>query len=347
MVLKVNGKEFDFFETISVSLKHDSVASTFEFTGYFDFTNDDHKRLFRPFAYNRVTIEHNGELLITGRILSNSFSNSSTKELTTISGYSLPGVLADCQIPTDLYPLQFDGQTLRQITEKLIAPFGIKLSVDPAVASLVDSVYDTTTASEIQTVAGYLTELASQKDVLLSHDQFGRLLLTKSNANQSAAATYSEGMPATKISLSTNGQVMHSSITVQKQVSLTESNASQETVTNPFVGTFRPRSKNQSSGTDIDTVDAANNVLSSEFKNAIKLTIQTDRWEWLRKGGKKQLIRPNNIINLTSPNNYIFKLARFFVEQVTFTGNSKEETAVINCVLPEVYNGQRPKNIFR
>jgi len=344
MILKINGKSFDFFESTSVQLKYDSVGSTFSFTAFFDVNNSDHRNLFKPLTYRSVVIEHQGKRLITGVVLNSSFSSQAESKLVTISGYSKTGVLEDCEIPVDQYPLQSDGQSLIQIARKLASPFGITVNVDPIVSTLANEVYDTTTAGEKQTVKSYLTELATQKNVIITHDEFGNLLLTKVKSNIAPITTYKEDISAVSIKMKANGQKMHNLITVQKEADDEGSNAGEASIENPYVSIFRPTVKSQSSGDDNDTQKAATNALAAELKN-ISLTIETDSWFWI-VNGSRQFIEPNNIISVLSPSNYLFKKTNFFVQSVSFKGNASSQTATLTCVLPEVYNGEIPKNTF-
>ncbi len=59
------------------------------------------------------------------------------------------------------------------------------------------------------------------------------------------------------------------------------------------------------------------------------------------------IIKPGNIISVLSPENYIYKKTRFFIEGIDFVGDNKSVTATINCVLPEVYNNEIPISIFK
>lgn len=346
MILKINdritNRKVDYFNQFKLNLQHASVASTFSFNFYFDPLNHDHKEMACVSHYHVATLEHNGELLLTGYILSQGFNHKNVKELVAIGGYSLPGFLEDCEIPTSLYPLQSDGLTLRQIAQKLIKPFGLKMVVDPSVASKMDSVYDTSTASETQTIKGYLTELAAQKHVLLSHDAKGNLVFTSAKTKQKPILEFKDGVIGTTMTLAFDGQRMHSHITVQKQSDLEGGNAGESTVTNPYVPfVYRPKVKTQSSGTDIDTDLAARQMLAEELRN-LKLTIVTDRWEI---DGK--IIKPGNIISVINPEVYIYKKTLWFIESIEFIGDNKSVTATINCVLPEVYNGETPVSIFK
>ena len=344
MNLKIkNHYQVDTWNNFSLTLKYDSIASSFGFDLYFDPNDTDAREMFQVGHYHIASVEHNGELLVTGFLLNHKFKLTKTKNLSNISGYSKAGVLGDCQIPTSLYPLESNGLTLLQIAKKLLAPFKISIVVDTAVADKVNSVYEKSTASEGQTVADYLSSLASQKDVILSHYPDGSLVFTEAKYDAKPFYHFDGTDPATSIELDFNGQGMHSHITLQKQASTDGGNAGEQTVRNPFVPfVYRPSTKTQNSGGDNDTGDAVKNALKDELKN-IKLTIEVPTWT-LNDG---EIIKPNRIITVISPELYLYKVTRWFIEEVTFSGDEKKQTCKISCVLPEVYSGRTPDYIFQ
>lgn len=346
MILKIDdrihNRNVEFFNNFTLNLKYDSVASNFGFSVYYDPKNEEHIELVQVSHYHIANVEHNGEHLLRGYILSEVFKDSSKRGLVGISGYSLPGVLEDCNIPPSFYPLQYDGLTLRQISNKLISPFKFGFVVDDLVSSKMDMVYDVTTASEKQSIKSYLSSLASQKNIVLSHDEFGNLLFTQLKTNVDPILNFDGGVPFTEMNLSFNGQGMHSHITVMKQASSSGGNAGQVDIENPYVPyVYRPKVVVQNSGDDNDTALVAKMALAEELKN-IKLTIVTDRWEI---DGK--VIKPNNIITVKNERLSLFVSSNWFIEEVKLEGTPEKTTATITCVLPEVYNNETPQNIFR
>jgi len=329
------------FNQFSLLMKHDSVASAFSFLFYFDPEDLNHKELFQVGHYHQLDVEHNDELLLRGFILNQKFTDSENKQLASISGYSLPGVLEDCNIPLNSYPLQYDGQSLREITQKIVNEFPFNLKVDSIVSAKADEVYETTTANEGDTIKGYITSLAAQKDIIVSHTNEGDLLFTKSKTRRTPLYHFDKNVPGTSMSLSFNGQAMHSHITVFKDADIDGGDAGQETIRNPFVPfVYRPLTKTQDSGGDNDTADAAKSVLAKELKNIV-LTIKTSLWEI---DGK--VIKPNNIITVINKDLFLYNKTDFFIESVQLTQTEKETTATLTCVIPEVYNGQTPEYIF-
>lgn len=349
MILKITdrfkNRQVEFFNNFTFNLVHDSVASTFSFDFFFDPDNPGHKELACVSHYHECTMEDNGELLLTGFIISQGFEVRENKQLARFSGYSKPGVLEDCEIPPDLYPLQSNNLSLKQIAEKLIRPFKLKMVIDPSVSDRMNKVFKASTASETSTVKAYLTDLAKQKNIVISHNEKGELLFTESKAKGVPILDFDLNKPSLPL-LSCNfvfdGQKMHSHITLQKQASSDGGNAGQYTIRNPYVlVVYRPTVKSQSSGDDNDTSLAARRELSSELKN-LKWTIALDRWYVNNK-----IIKPNNTITVISPELYGYVKVTLFIESINFVGNAAAQTCTLNCVLPEVYTNEIPVSIFK
>lgn len=343
MILKVAGQKVDFFNNVGVSLRHDAVASGFAFTFAFNPENPVHRKICKPCAYYSCSIEQDGETLLTGTLLTADFGTASVPELVQLKGYSTTGVLEDSNIPDSVYPLQSDNINLKDITERILKPFGIKLVVDAAVAADASKVYKNSTGGDTQSIKSYLSELAAQRNILITHNERGELVFTRAKARQQSIFDFKqEETKGFKFILNVNGQGMHSSISVQRQANKRKLQAETEaSVSNPYAAAaFRPRVERQTSGDDLNTKLAAQNLVCTELQN-IRLSIEIEGWTL---GGK--IVRPNSIVSVTNPQVYCYKRTDWFVEAVDFMGNESEQRCVLTCVLPEVYNGQVPKNIF-
>lgn len=346
MNLKINDRikirNIEHFNNFSMSLRFDAIASSFSFSFLFDPDNADHRELSCVSHFHEAIVEHDGELLITGYILSQTFQNKTTVDFTSFAGYSLTGVLEDCNISPSNYPLQSDGLTLTQIVDKLLVPFKLKYSIDSSVSSKMNKVIDTTTAESGQSIKDYLQKLCIQKNIIITHNEKGNLLFTSAKTNQKPVFNFNQNIPGIEYNLSFSGQGMHSEITVIKQASKKKGgDASQETIINPYVPiVFRPKVIVQTVGDDNDTQDTIQMILADELRN-ISLKISIDSWN-LNDG----IIKPNNIIQIKNKSLYLFEVSNWFIESVDYTGDNTKTTAVLNCVLPEVYNAQTFKNIF-
>lgn len=332
-----------FWNEFSFNLKYDSIASTFAFSFYFDPNNPEHVSLSKPLSYNDCQLYYSNELLLTGTILNNTFKGATNKLLVVFNGYSKTGVLEDCEIPISLYPLQFDKLNLYEIANRLTTPFGIDMLIDISVRDRMSKIFNTSTASERSSVKDYLTDLAVQKDIIITHTRRGELMFTdaKTTGNTLIDFDLTNGsINGTSFELSIDGQNMHSDITIQKQASIDGGNAGEYKINNPYVTAFRPKVKIQSSGDDNDTVLMARRELGNEL-SSIQLTIELSTWTI-----NDLIVRPNNLISIIAPELYLFKRTVFFIESVNFVGNNSETTATLNCVLPEVYNKNEVKSIF-
>lgn len=340
MELRINNQRFEYFEAININLRYDSVASIFSFDAWFNPDLQNHRELFHPLQYKKVIIEHEGEILMTGTLLNNSFRSSSEPKTTTFSGYSLPGILEDCEIPTSLYPLEVSGLSLKTIAEKLVKKFGLELKVDASVLGRASQAYPITAAEHTQTVKSFLAELASQKNIVLSHDADGRLLLTEAKTDLKPIYTFQSGTKGIDYELNVNGQSLHSIITVIRQASVDDENGTESSIKNHFVPLFRPKTVRQSAGKNNDAQLGVRNYLADELRN-IQLVININSWKLNDK-----IIRPNQVIAITNEQLFLTKETKWFIEAVELKGNAENQTAKLTCVLPEVYNNQAIKNIF-
>lgn len=340
MKLKINGTFVSFFTDLNISLKLDSIASTFSFKVRFNPENDEHKELFKPLQYHDVEIFNSKDKLIfTGTILNHQFTSTEEKNLLTISGYSKSGLLEDVTIPPDLYPLESLDRTLKDIATRLCNYYGVGLVIDSSASNDVGVIFQKTTAGVTDTVKGYLSKLTSQKNVLLSHDVKGNVHIFKPNDNMNPKFFFNKENTLSASS-SYNGQALHSKISVVRQPSAeNEGVSTADSITNPLVKKNRPITKVLSSGEDTDTSKAADNELASELK-AISVRLRllgTENFEDLL---------PGDIVNLHNHEIYSFAYSRYMISDINFNTTTDSSTTELSLVLPETFTGKQPKDIL-
>lgn len=336
MKLKINGKYFDYFSELSVNYKLDSVASVFSFNVRFNHENPEHKNLFTPLSYKLIQIYNNNNfLLFTGLIINHSFVSSSNPNLLNVSGYSLPGILEDVTVPVSAYPLESINRSLKDVAARLLDLFNIKLVIDSSAASIANQVYKKSVAEPTDSIKAYLAKLTAQRNLVLSHTAAGEIVIYKPGSKQSVFSFTSEN--TLKMSLSVNGQAMHSEISVVRQPSEdNEGVETADTVTNPLIQLFRPTTKILSSGEDTDVKNAADNLLSAELKN-INLSISLN--EVLD-------ILPGDLVEVINPEIFIYQKHLFMVTDLAVKAGADSITSELKLVLPETFTGAVPKNIF-
>ncbi len=342
-----------YFSKFNLTLKYDSIASTFGIEFFFDPQNPDHAEMACVSHFHECIVQHNGETLITGYLLSNSFRRNAEKQLVQMGGYSKPGVFEDCDIPitNQASYMQTDGLTLREIAQKLCNAFSLGLRVDGVSEKVsatkftldekLDKKIQKQTSGVSMNIKSFLTSLAVQRNIILSHDTSGNLLFTEAKTNKEPLFHVESGVIATDINLTFNGQQIHSEITAVSSPDSQGNPGSQHTVYNPFCPiVFRPKVVIQSSGDSNTLQELANSTLAAELKNIV-LVVTIEGWDI-----NGAVIKPNNTITVYSPENYIYKKTVWFIESVNYTGDSDKLTAVLNCVLPCVYDRSQPVNIF-
>lgn len=355
MQLKLNGKTIDKYNFVHVSLRFDGVGSTFSFVDYFNPSLAAHKEIFRPCSYSPVEVSLDGQLLITGTLLNHAFKSSAKKHLTNLAGYSRTGVIEDCTIKeTD--QTQMLNMSLVEIATRLLKPFNLVVKVDASVQSVCDEKIATSEIDQYQTIKSYLAEIASQKNVVLSHTAKGELLFTRANGNKSPIYHFEDKGTWTNMDLNVDGQRLHSIINIKGQVNAGTPDASADAqILNPYLDNtrfgighggyfpkFRPMVYQQTASTDPNTQPlSARKKLGNELKDAIRLTVDIATW---KLNGKIPM--PGDIITVTNPDLFLYQKTKFFIEAIDFKGDETSDTATLQCVLPESFSSDKIVNIF-
>lgn len=337
MKIKVNGSEFVFFNDIKISLQLDTVASVFSFSARFNPQNLVHKALFKPLSYPEVEIfKNDGTLLLTGTILNQAQKSDKDPNLVSLSGYSKGGVLEDCTIPLRSYPLESLKRSLKEITERLLQIFDLNLQVASNVVNEVNAVYNKTIAEPTDSIASYLSKLAAQRNIVLSHNSKGDIVFFRPDAF-AAPKLYITKENSNNMGWSVNGQAFHSSIEVIRQPSDDNEGVSlADRANNPLIKAIRPIVSVLSSGKETDTKMAADNKMASELSNLI-LVVNFEKFID---------VTPGDIVEVENDEVYLYNRTRFMVSSVNISENVKGNTTDISMVLPETFTGQIPKLIF-
>jgi prophage tail gpP-like protein len=362
MRVVIDKKNVEFFTSGSITLKLDSIASTFEFSARFSAQNKEHQELFKPLQYKDVEIYNSKDKLIfTGTILNHRFKSNPVRELVIISGYSKSGILEDVTIPPSAYPLESTNRSLKDIAEKLCGLYGINVVISNQSKNIADTkivgkpkkirpqsdfetikaksklIFGRTSASPSESIKDYLAKLAGQKNIILSHNEKGEVLLFQPDLLQTPRYFFTKGN-SLSMSMDVNGQAMHSNIYVVRQPSDENQGVSTvDSTKNSLIGKYRPTTKILSSGVDTETKDAAENELAAELKN-INATVELQ--------GLFDEIYPGEIVNVHNHYLYNYAYNRWMVDSITLKFDEKSDTTTLNLVPPESFNGANPRNLF-
>jgi len=338
MKIKIEKKFFNHFSNLSVKFNLDTFASVFSFDARFDPLNVEHQKIFKPLTYPKIEIFSNDmDLLLTGNIVNNSFISTKTPQLVSFSGYTKSGILEDVTIPDSVYPLEKNDQSLTEISAQLLKPFGISQLIERNVSNEMNLVYEKAVAQPTQSVASFLTQLASQRNIVIGHTKKGDVYYFKAFIGSKPVKSYDESnLLSSKMAI--NGRAFHSDITVRRQPS--DENVGVSTVDgvkNPNVEQIRSVCKILSSGDDTSTIEAAQNVLAAELRG-IQLALELPKIDYELLCGQ--------IIEFINPELFIYKKQKFVINEIIYKEDSGADTMTINCLTPEAFTGGIPTNIF-
>lgn len=342
-----------------------SMASTFSFDYYFDPDNQEDAEVVCVSHMHECQLFYNKKLFLTGYILSQQFVDNGKPEYVKISGYSKAGALTDCDTNASK-SLETDGLTFRQIINKVLAPFksnGIGLVYgkgtgainkvftddEKSIESKLDDNGEAKVAKETsQNIASYLSELAKQRNIVLSHDEKGNVLITTPNTkgkpilNLDFSDNTSDAfkIPGIGLDFTFNGQALHTEITVVQQA---DEEMGKDASTfgprrNPLIPIkkevlYRPRTVIVDSGNEFTLNEACNYEMGKEVREAVKLKVDlgTANIEGL-------LIAPNNTITVKKRSIFAYKKITWFIESMEIGYDSEKEVSTLNCVLPFGYD---------
>ena len=338
MKIKIENKFFNHFSNLTLKFNLDTFASVFSFDARFDPDNVEHQKIFKPLTYPKIEIFSNDmDLLLTGNIVNNSFTSTKTPQLVSFSGYSKSGILEDVTIPDSVYPLEKNNQSLSEISAQLLKPFGISQVIESNVSNKMNLVYEKAVAQPSQSVASFLTQLASQRNIVIGHTKKGDVYYFKAFIGSKPVRSYdSSNLLSSKMAI--NGRSFHSDITVRRQPSdENEGVSTLDSVRNPNVRQIRSVCKVLSSGTDTSTIEAARNALAAELRG-ISLTLILPKIDFKLLCGQ--------VIEFQNKELFIYKRQKFIVNEINYKEDSLGDTMSINCLTPEAFTGGTPTNIF-
>lgn len=411
MQLKVNGHIYNMYNQVSIDMKFDSLTDMFSISVYYDPDNAQHVKDFTPGHFSECQITHGGVLVLTGTILSTRFYSAGDppKTLLQVRGYVKTGVLEDCcivntkyveadangramfqyqfdnksNVGMQQYTLQLDNMKLVDIVRTVTAWYDLgEPVVDPDL--LNDAAFNTPYTTVVpttdkpdsyqdMTVVKFLDKLCTQKNVVLSHNAKGQVVITRPRVDKTtttdrtlvrvdptAVTTEVAGAPdftaGTTVTTQANrpilhnftdtdpkcpgmelefdGQKMHRVIQVAGEAG--HKNYLDKTTANPFVavGVKRFVRMFQDAGNDTDTVLVASAAVREEMKN-ITLTIEVEGWTL---GGN--LIVPNQLITVKNKNVGLRTAQKWFIQSAVLFGDERLKKTTITCVIPQCFGNE-------
>lgn len=337
IALLIDGQRFRYWSEISITRAIDAV-DTVEFSAPFDVDAPGFKQTFKPYTYRDIVVTVGGDPLFTGTMIDVNPVIEPTQKTLSVSCYATPGVLGDCTAPASAYPLEYNGQGLREIAAAQADQFGIAVQFN----SDQGAIFDRVASAPDKTVLSFLIELAQQRNLIISSTPRGALLFSRSEPVSNPVAILRQGeSPLIGVTPSFSPQQYHSHITGLHPIAV-GTEGSQFTVKNPrLLGVTRPLTFTARDAKDGDVKEAVEAKAGRMFGNMASYSVEVAAWH--DSSGK--LWEPNTTIKLIAPDAMIYTEYNFIIRNVRFSKTESEETATLNLVMPGSFEGKIPESL--
>ncbi len=343
--IAIDNKIFSFWDEVTITRTIDSVDH-FDFGSPFEPSSHPLREAFRPFMYRGLKIFVGKNRLFTGTLVD---SNPNLAETSTISasGYSLPGVLNDCNAPISAFPLEFNSMNLKQIAEAMCKPFGIAVKFLSNPGAIFNEVimndYQQVAPKEDDKILPYLASLAQQRKQIIASDEMGNLVFRESAKTGNPVAKIQQGeSPVLSVTPNLNPQEYYSHVTGIDPVDLGDNGEAYSAKNTKMpAGVLRPYTFSANHCGDVSLMDAVKYKLGLMFANAISYDLAVDTW----KDQNGKLWIPNTTLLLKAPRAMIYNYYEFLIKEVVLTKSITGKTAKLTLVMPGAYSGEIPKGL--
>ena len=339
--LTIEIAEFVFWESVEIVRSIDTFSSV-QFTAPMEPERSEFRETFRPFSFKPMTIYVGDEQLFTGTMMGISPSVTEGEQTVSVSAYASPGVLEDCTMPLDAYPLEFNNVRIGDIACEVARHFQLGVSVMADEGAKFKRVK----MESGDKPAEFLAKLCRQRNMVMADQPDGFLMLLRSAETGPIVATFAEDeRPVTEVSASFSPQDYFSEITGNSPTRGGRKGSSY-TVQNPHanpvgqtVTTIRPGAFDIDDTEDADTPDATRAQMGRMFGNVVGYTIKVPTW----RDEDGELFAPNTFVSLHAPGAMVYAPTTLLVRGVTLRQDSESETAELTCVLPGAFSGEIPE----
>lgn len=335
VALSIDKKRFRFWDSVSITRSMDTL-DTVEFVAPLEFDNTGFRDAFVPFSYADILITVGGAPLFTGVMLAPVPDLDAIRKTVAVSGYSLPGAMNDCPIPASAFPLEFNGQGLQDIAKTVARYFGVAVEFEDQQGPIFERV----AADPTRRAFDFLTELAQQRNFVISSTPEGKLLFQRSVSPGSPVARLAQGEPPlVAVTTQFNPQGYYSHVTGLAPA-VVGVDGSQHTVENSRLkGVIRPFTFKADDTKNADVKEAVEAKMGRMFANTVSYPITVSTW----RDPQGKLWAPNTTITLLAKGAMIYSDYEFIIRSVEFSRDEASESAVLRLVLPGAFDGKIPE----
>ncbi|AUR92587.1 hypothetical protein NVP1174O_27 [Vibrio phage 1.174.O._10N.261.55.A8] len=331
VTLLIGGLEFKNFLEILVSQRFDSF-DTCDITAPFEPENTQFRKLFKPFSYQDIEVFIGEELVFSGTQMGVNPNVTAQSRTVTLSAYSRCAVINDTCVPISAYPVEVRGFKLDRIAKSVTEtfPFDVVVNADMGAS------FSVATIKPEKRIAPYLTELAKQRDIVLTNNLEGNLLLTKATESESVAYLKDNQPPLLSVIPSFSEQSYYSDYTAILPVIIRQNPTSYTAKNRKLTNALRVDNYMATDSFNGDEKTVAESRRARGLANSISYTCQLATL----RDPNNALYAVNTFVNIEAPNAMIYRDTKMFVRGVTMSLTSSARVCELELTLPEAYNGK-------
>lgn len=342
VAILINGYQFGDWIKLEI-LESITSVTAISLTTPFDFSDRRVRETFRPFTFQLIECYIGSERIFKGTIIDIVPEVTPDSSILNINAYSVAGVLQDCPMPASRFPIEYTFFNIRQWAQDLADPFGIEVEfLDDNGEKLLDvgSSMGLTSLGAEQKILPFLAGLASQRNFIISSNKKGSLVFQRGVEPGNAVAYLVETdtlLTTVRPNFNANSYYSHLTGIAQSRVGTI---GDQYTVVNKRLpGVVRPYTFKVSDTENASLEEVVNTRAGRMFANMVSYDITVSSW----RDQRGDLWRPNTTVTLQYPSAMIYNDYEFVVRSVKFNKDAENESAVLNLVLPGVFNAQIPE----
>ncbi len=334
----VRGEYFGYWQNVEIKRSIDTY-STVRFEAPFEPSRKEFRETFRPFTFKRLECLVNLETLVTGFCLGIDPSFDPNSRVIEVTGYAKPAVFHKVNVlPDELGKgMQFNGQALRAIAERLGLPFGITC----------DFQHDDKTPFkkckiEIdKKIQEFLVDLAKQRNCVIADNRQGEALFWQGVAPGFPVGELNEGTPPfTKASATFNPEDYFSQITGFGKKKRGRKETRWTALNHWLEKPLRPHTFKLEDAERADVPEATLRKMGGMFADMASFEIP-DLPGWRDPNG--DLWEPNTTLLVKAPSVMIYRQTELLIRNVTLKQTKDADTATLEVVLPGAFSGKIPE----
>jgi prophage tail gpP-like protein len=288
-------------------------------------------KLLIPFTYPDASIYMGNDRIINGFLYTVTPQKTIDGIFMNLTGYSFTADIMDSELKP---PFEVKKINLLDRAKQLVSPLGIDVLLDSESGVNPGGIFDRVTADAGDTIGKHLMNLATQRGVLLSSNEDGNLLITKTKTTE-FAGLISEDLSGVKTWGATfDGRKRFNSYRVYGQSP--GGNAKEAVSIDKNIIKTRFTSFNTTDTIKGELQTIADWKKTTQIKEALQLALTVN--DWFADSGARW--KHNTVVKIISPTLFLPQGFDFLIKSVEYILTDEGRSTILNLVPLQVFTGE-------